>query len=88
MAPRQPGARRDAYPITTVDEDDGFVLRQHDVRSPGEIFVEGAIRGETKSVTMKERAEQPFGLGVLPGDPGHDPTAFLIVEDVRNPLEE
>lgn len=77
-----------AVPVTAVDEDDGFVLRQHDVRSPGEIFVEGAIRGETKSVAVQKRSEQAFGFGVLPGDPGYDPTAFLFVKDIRHPVGE
>ena len=75
-------AVRVTVPVAAVDKDDRVMFRQHDVRATREFFVQRTIHGETKSVAVQERPEQAFGLGVLPRDSGHDPTALLFVEDV------
>ena len=69
-------------PVATVDEDDGPVFRQNDIGTAGELFVQRSVYGEAEAMTMKKRPEQAFGPGVLPRDSGHDPAAFLFIENV------
>ena len=79
-------------PVTAVDEDDDLVLGDDDIGTSGELFIFGSVDGEAEAATVEQRAEQEFGLGRvkdcaprdLPRDPGHDPTPFLFVEEVRH----
>ena len=57
-------------PETAVDEDDGFILRQNNVRLAGQ----GAdILPETVSGAVEHGADEDFRLGVFAADPRHVP---------------
>jgi hypothetical protein len=68
-----------AMPEATMHEDDGAVLRQHDVRLARDALRMKAI---TKAERMQGPAERQFGLRVLSADPGHHAGAGLAVDDV------
>ena len=54
-------------PVAAVDEDDGLILRKHDVGSAGELFVERSVDCETETPPVEERPEQALGLGRVKG---------------------
>jgi len=68
-----------AMPKATMHEDDGSVLRHHDVRRAGNTL---RVKAKTKAKRMQGPTQRQFGPRVLSTDPRHHAGAGLAVEDV------
>ena len=66
-------------PEATMYEDDGMVLRHHDVRLAGSTF---RVKAIALADRMQGTTQRQFGLRVLSTDPGHHAGAGLAVDDV------
>ena len=64
-----------SVPEAAVDEYNGFVFWQHDIRRSRQV---PAVQAETESVPVQQGADQKFRLGVPAADAGHIPTASLL----------
>jgi len=60
-------------PEAAVDEDDGLVFREDDVRLAGEVFVFRAVDGEAVGEAVQEGAHGELGLRVAAADSAHVP---------------
>ena len=66
-------------PETSMDENNGLILRKDDVRLAGEIV---SVKPKPVSEPVKEAADDFFGLCVLAPDPRHNSASCLGAEDV------
>ena len=70
-----------------MDKDYGLVLRQDDVRFPGELAVLWSSNGEAVAEAMQHRANDQLGFGVRAADAGHHFAALLLREYVRHRIQ-
>lgn len=68
-------------PETSVNEDDGSVLRQHDVGLARQFL---SVKAKSKAQPMEQRANTLFWRGVLAANPAHVPTAALLAQSVAH----
>ena len=70
-------------PKAAMDQHNGFVGGEHDVR----MAWQGVdMQAETETIGKKEAPHHPFGLGVLALDPRHDAAAGAFVPDIGHGL--
>ena len=67
-------------PEAAVNKDDGFILREHNVRFAGQGF---DVFPEAVSRTVQQGTQPYFWLGVFSPDSGHIPTAFFLGEMIH-----
>lgn len=70
-------------PEAAVDEDDGGVFRQDDVRPAVKLAVLRAVHREAVAEAVEHLAQCQLRLRVPPPDPGHDLGALFGSEDVH-----
>lgn len=69
-------------PEAAMDENDGVVFWQHDVRPTWKGFVFRSIDCEAVAEPMKHRPNGKFRFRVASADAGHDLGTFLRCEDI------
>lgn len=70
-----------AMPEATVNEDNGLVLRQHNVGLARQSF---SVKAKSKAQPVKKRANSLFRRGVLAANPAHVPRTALFAQSVAH----
>lgn len=78
-------ATRMLMPETSVDEDDGFVTGQNNVRLSRKVF---AVKAKTVSQGMKQAAYDHLGLCVFAPDGCHVATSLFFAESIHAMLTD
>gem|GEM_PF-2038472 len=68
-------------PEAPVNEDNGSMLRQHDVGFTWQSF---SVKAKSKTKPMEQRADTPFRRGVLAANPAHVPRTALFAQSVAH----
>jgi len=66
-------------PKATMDEDDGMIFREHDIRFSGEF---PDVQPEPEAMTMQQASHQEFRFRVPPLNAGHHPASGCSIHYV------
>jgi hypothetical protein len=68
-------------PKAPVNENDGIVLRQYDVRSPRQV---AGVEPKSETLAVQVAADQKFWISVLAANAGHHSASRLPIHDVAH----